>query len=236
MYPQDQAIDPTEQAFSSIYRHGSWHQTVRSGEGSIPSRTRRYVALLQRFIREGAIRSVVDLGCGDWSFSQYIDWLGLGVDYTGIDIVPELIASLNARFARPGVRFIQGNFLNCELPKADLAVSKEVLQHLPNAMVSRFLSRLYQFRYALLTNDRIKYEPRTWWNFLRPVETPRAANSDITTGDWRPLRLRDAPFELKARELARIRIWHSNGVHVKEVLVWESRPRADDATAADVRG
>jgi SAM-dependent methyltransferase len=220
MYPQDQAIDPTEQAFSSIYQAGTWNKTVRSGEGSIPSRNRRYIRILQEFIRKRGIRSVVDLGCGDWSFSRYIDWSG--VDYTGIDIVPELIASHNAQFARPGIRFIQANFLECELPRADLAVSKEVLQHLSNEMVSRFLSRLHHFKFAILTNDRIKYEPRTWRNLWRPVETPRAANSEIAVGDWRPLRLREAPFQLKVRELAQIRIWHSNGVHIKEVLLWEN--------------
>jgi trans-aconitate methyltransferase len=211
----------TEQAFEKIYREGTWCKSVRSGEGSVPERNREYISLLQRFIRERGARGVVDLGCGDWSFSRLIDWSG--VDYTGVDIVPELVQSHNAQYAREGVRFIQGNFITCELPPADLAISKDVLQHLPNEMIFRFLDRLRNFKYAILTNDRTKYEPRTWRRLWRAVESPQVANSDIPGGEWRPLRLREAPFNLDATELMRIRMWHSNGVHVKEVLLWQNK-------------
>ena len=35
----------------------------------------------QQFLKDNAIRSVVDAGCGDWEFSQAIDWTG--IDYKG---------------------------------------------------------------------------------------------------------------------------------------------------------
>lgn len=207
-----------EDVFSFIFRQGFWHPDVKSGEGSIPSRNRRYMKILRDFFREKQIKSVVDLGCGDWSFSQQIDWSG--IDYLGIDIVPELIDSLNTRFGRPGVRFRRDNLVTCPLPRADLAISKDVLQHLPGSMIAQYLERLTSFKYAILTNDRLKYEPRSWRGLWRLVETPLKPNSEIEPGGWRILRLNDPPFRLGAKVLADLPYWATDGVHRKEVLLW----------------
>lgn len=45
---------------------------------------------MRKFIKENAIHSVVDLGCGDWQFSPYI-YHDLGVAYTGYDVVLPVI-------------------------------------------------------------------------------------------------------------------------------------------------
>ena len=45
---------------------------------------------MRKFIKENAIQSVVDLGCGDWQFSPYI-YHDLGVAYTGYDVVLPVI-------------------------------------------------------------------------------------------------------------------------------------------------
>ncbi len=207
-----------ENAFASIFREGSWHAEVKSGEGSIPSRNRRYMKILRDFLREKQIKSVVDLGCGDWSFSRQIDWSG--IDYLGIDIVPELIDSLNERFGRPGVCFRRDNIVTCSLPQADLAISKDVLQHLPSPLVSQYIERLRSFKYAILTNDRLKYDARSWRRLWRLVETPVKPNIEIEPGGWRLLRLNDPPFQLGAKVLADLPYWATNGIHRKEVLLW----------------
>ena len=46
-------------------------------------------------------------------------------------------------------------------------------------------------------------------------------NSDISVGGYRPVRLREAPFNLNAKELRRIEMWHTNAMHLKEVLLWQ---------------
>jgi hypothetical protein len=54
-------------------------------------------------------RSLVDIGCGDWN------WMKLHAfefDYTGVDIVPEVIAA-NQKYARNNVRF-----LTCDVIRA----------------------------------------------------------------------------------------------------------------------
>jgi SAM-dependent methyltransferase len=216
------ATNNVETAFREIYSNQSWGQGTGSGEGSDPIRNRRYVHLIQDFIRAKKIKTVVDLGCGDWQFSRQIDWGG--ASYVGIDIVPSVVENLTAQYARDGIRFVHGNIVNCDLPQADLAICKDVLQHLPNDLIFAFLARLRQFRYAILTNDRRQYRLPEWrnlWNFFWPTDitTP---NSKISSGAYRPIRLRESPFNLVARELMRIKMHHSNGIHIKEVLLWEN--------------
>jgi SAM-dependent methyltransferase len=48
------------------------------------------IEFVRKFIKENAIHSVVDLGCGDWQFSPYI-YHDRGVAYTGYDVVLPVI-------------------------------------------------------------------------------------------------------------------------------------------------
>src|SRR5262245_4462562 len=83
-----------QQVFTHIYRHGTWGKSEScagtSGSGSSLRATLIYRAFLQQFIKDNAIRSVVDAGCGDWEFSRTLDWSG--IDYKGFDIVESNIA------------------------------------------------------------------------------------------------------------------------------------------------
>jgi SAM-dependent methyltransferase len=219
-----------EQQFSGIYSGNAWDKDIRSGPGSAADLNRPYVDLLQKFIRERNIRSVVDLGCGDWSFSKLIDWSG--VDYLGVDVVPALIDHLNRMYGRPGVRFMHGNLLTCDLPEADLAVSKDVLQHWPNDAIQAFFGRLRRFKYAILTNDH-KVVCRSWKRLWRAKEI-FSPNSDTPAGGYRPVRLREAPFNLPATQLSVIRMYISEfpdpkrppETEHKEVLLWTNPSRA----------
>jgi hypothetical protein len=169
---------------------------------------------------------VVDVGCGDWALGRTLDWTG--VDYTGIDIVPDLIESLNARYGSPSLRFVCLNLVSGQLPSADLCVIKDVLQHLSNASVKAFLPKLKEhFKAALVTNDISHTEKGGWRTFWKSEEME--ANQDIADGGYRPLRLTAAPFNLEAKSLITIPLQfrravfgHSGVVHeTKEVLLWE---------------
>jgi len=214
-----------QQAFEEVYQDERWGNGIGSGEGADPKLTAPYRNLLQEFINKKGIKSVVDLGCGDWQFTQLIDWSG--INYTGVDVVPSLINELNQRFGSENVCFVHGNLLTCSLPSADLLLCKDVLQHLSNEMIQQFLPRLRCFKYAILTNDRRQYHLASWrnlWN-LRPVDITKPY-SDIPAGGYRPVRLREAPFNLEARVIKTIKMWHSNGMHEKEVLFWENKELA----------
>src|SRR5262245_29313321 len=113
-----------ESGFDRIFSERVWGGESRSGPGSDPRRTRHYRALLARSCLQPAIRRVVDLGCGDWSSSRLMDWSG--IDYVGIDVVPDLVERLTSQYARPGVRFLHGDATRMPLPDADLAICKDV--------------------------------------------------------------------------------------------------------------
>lgn len=69
----------------------------------MPEYAEPYVDMLQRFLHDYEIRSVVDLGCGDWQFSRLIDWSG--VDYLGLDVVEFVVDTNREQFATDSIRF-----------------------------------------------------------------------------------------------------------------------------------
>ena len=176
-----------KERFEKIYATNEW---VRgSGEGSSPINNRGYVAFLERFIRDRSMSSVVDLGCGDWQFSKNIDWGS--ARYDGYDIVSSVVSKNKELYATKNVSFnlYSGNFL--DLPRADLIIAKDVLQHWSNETILQFLPILGRYKYALLTNC------------VNP--TGDTLNADVEDGGFRYLDLRLAPFSLNAVEVYHFR-------------------------------
>jgi SAM-dependent methyltransferase len=171
-------IDPkTRNAFEDIYREDRW--THGSGPGSVASSTIEYRAFVERFIKENDVKSVTDLGCGDWQFSKLMDWSG--IDYVGFDVVDFIVERNNSKHATKNISFRTLQDID-DLPGGDLLLTKEVLQHLPNATIIEYIRLIKQrYRFALITNA---------------VEPLAIANGDIAPGDWRPLRLDQAPFHV----------------------------------------
>lgn len=165
--------------FQEIYERNEW--THGSGEGSLEIQTRGYRAFLQDFLSKKKIRTVVDMGCGDWQFSKLIDWTG--IDYHGFDVAPVVISNNVDQFASDNVSFSHYSGDAGELPPADLLIVKDVLMHLPNQTVSDFLPNLKKYKYALITNC------------TNPMNASDV-NKDIQLGDFRYLDLRLPPFNL----------------------------------------
>jgi len=166
--------------FEEIYKTNAWG--FGSGHGSLPAVTKGYRQFLQAFIKENEIKSVVDYGAGDWQFSRFMDWTG--VAYTGLETVPSLIKKNNQRYGKANIKFARSPTNPSKMPKADLLVVKDVLQHLPTKTVKEFLHKaLPHYRFALITN-----------NFM-----PTAAlNMDIEAGAFRSLDIRKAPYFVDA--------------------------------------
>jgi SAM-dependent methyltransferase len=167
--------------FQEIYERNEW--THGSGEGSLEIQTRGYRAFLQDFLAKKNIRTVVDMGCGDWQFSKLIDWTG--IDYHGFDVAPVVISNNVDQFASDKVSFSLYSGNADELPPADLLIVKDVLMHLPNQVVLDFLPNLKKYKYALITNC------------TNPIN-PNDVNKDIQPGDFRYIDLRMSPFNLES--------------------------------------
>jgi SAM-dependent methyltransferase len=157
--------------FDDVYSRDLWKGG--SGTGSHEDLTRDYRAFLQQFIARNSIVSVVDIGCGDWQFSRYMDWSG--VDYIGID-ASAVVLENTRKFSRDGVHFLHADATHDALPAADLLLAKDVLQHWSNADIIAFLPQLQKYRRALITGSfpphalaHVNHDMQAGANF-RPVD------------------------------------------------------------------
>jgi SAM-dependent methyltransferase len=136
---------------------------------------------LPGLLRRYGVRSILDVPCGDFGWMRHVDLSG--VDYTGADIVPELIAANQSAWAAPTRRFIQRDLLRDKLPDADLVLCRDCLSNFSHMDVLRALERIADTASRFLLTTTFVY--RTY---------PR--NADIATGQWTPINLEMAPYDL----------------------------------------
>jgi SAM-dependent methyltransferase len=171
------------QTFNEIYETGFWAKGAdgkgTSGTGSTMEITKEYRAFIGEFIKSHGVKSVVDAGCGDWEFSSAVDWNH--VRYLGIDISTTVIDDVKRKYESKTVKFKVGDVTE-SLPPADLLVCKDVLQHLPNALIKKFIRnnlKKGKYKWAIITNDR------------------GPDNPDAKPGEYRYINLSVAPFNVK---------------------------------------
>ncbi len=164
-----------------------------SGPGSSVAAAANAIGFLRKIITEHNVRSILDLGCGDWNWMKEVGLHDLGVHYTGWDIEPGLIADLNANHGRKEIRFEAHDVLQTPLPKVDLVICRDILFHIDvnwgarlvkaiNASGTRlFLATSFP---GVVENSNIKsYNQIEGWGFYE-------TNLDI------------APFQLAAKKVA----------------------------------
>lgn len=175
-----------QEIFTRIYTNREWGVNQQgqawSGCGSAYETTSVYREFLSNFLRTNDIKSVVDIGCGDWEFSQYINWDG--IDYKGFDVVSNVIEKNRLRFEKDTIHFYHGDISQQELPAADLLICKDVFQHLPIYDIFQIIKQCAKYKYCLITNDVYPH-------------SLTSDNPEIVRGDYRPVDLTKPPFNLK---------------------------------------
>lgn len=137
--------------FTDIYKSNRWGGEAGeffSGSGSDAASTCDFVDTVNAFIADNGVRSVVDLGCGDFRVGSQI--VRAGLEYTGVDIVEDLIARNNTTFGGDGVRFVCLNIIEDALPGAELCLVRQVLQHLSNDQIARILQKISRYPFAII--------------------------------------------------------------------------------------
>jgi SAM-dependent methyltransferase len=181
------AQDLTE-TFEMIYSNGFWDKDESnqgtSGLGSKLINVIPYINLLEDFISKNHITSIVDAGCGDWQFSRYLNFNG--INYLGVDAAKSVVLKNIAKYKKDNIQFVHGNFLEMELPKADLLILKDVLQHLSNKNILKAIDSFKNYRYVIAVND---------------ISSANFCNYDIQDGGYRCLDLSAYPFFLKGQNL-----------------------------------
>ena len=147
---------PVSEAFTQVYRNNLWGkidgEEYFSGRGSLDEFARPYVEWVVSFINEHNIKTVVDLGCGDFRIGQRI-CAATSVNYVGVDIVAELISHNQSQYGNSSISFQCTNIIEDELPDGQLCLIRQVFQHLSNWQISSVLAKCVKYPYLLVTED-----------------------------------------------------------------------------------
>ena len=173
--------DDAETIFRNIMRFNRWNDAESvSGVGSNSRYTNNIRSKLPSLLRKYNILSILDAPCGDFVWMRKVA-IDSRITYIGGDIVHELVERLQGEFASRQRRFIHLDIVSSELPDADILICRDCFIHLSNAQV---LAALRNF-----TRSDIKSILTTTYNFGR-------VNTDVSTGQFRAINLRAAPFSL----------------------------------------
>jgi SAM-dependent methyltransferase len=141
------------EVFSDIYAKKQWgdeeDQKFTSGSGSRAAYASPYCELIDSFIRKHKIKTVVDLGCGDFRVGRGI--ARPEISYIGVDVVQDLIAHNARTFGADHIRFQVADLTSGALPDGDLCLIRQVLQHLSNNEILMALERCEKYPYIVIT-------------------------------------------------------------------------------------
>ena len=169
-----------ESAFTQIYLGNMWQsQESKSGTGSELVSTENVLKELPSLIKKFNIKTVFDAGCGDWNWFKEID---IDFDYLGGDIVKPLIEELQKKHEKKNIKFVNTDVVRDKINKFDLVICRNVLFHLPEKDIFKFLSNF--------VNSGSSY--------LLTTHSGDYLNKDIEAGSWRCLNLLSEPYNFSA--------------------------------------
>lgn len=182
----------TKETMSLIYQNKLWgggDKKFYSGQGSHKQKiVAPYVKVILDWLTTFDQKlSICDLGCGDFNVGRQL--VGHSKQYVGIDVVEELIQRNIRLFQSENLSFQCLDMVKDELPKADCAIVRQVLQHLSNQQILTVLPRLSKYRFLIVT------EHLPFGEFVSNIDKP--TDFDIRLGKKSGVVLTCAPFNIK---------------------------------------
>jgi hypothetical protein len=147
-----EGIKPSHsEIFDSIYLNDKWGGD--SGGGSRKENTKEYRKFLHQFIREKEIKSIADLGIGDFQVYDDMDFSQAypEVQLQGYDI-SKIVLDRAKKHATDKISFQLGDAREVK-PEVDLVIIKDVMIHWSNEDVKQFMSNLPKSKYILVSHD-----------------------------------------------------------------------------------
>ncbi len=148
-----------KEIFKEIYLQQLWRPQNKkkifefySGIGSYDDElVADYIYSVKKFLKTFKNKpDVVDLGCGDFNIGSKLRKYCR--NYIASDIVEELIEHNKKKFKKLKVDFRVLDITKDELPNADICFLRQVLQHLSNNSIFRFIKLLKKkYKYILIT-------------------------------------------------------------------------------------
>jgi SAM-dependent methyltransferase len=163
--------------FDLLHRLGVYHHPESvSGAAATLEETAALREALPRIVERRSVTSVLDIPCGDFHWMQHV---ALDADYTGADVVPEIVAANQARHGGNRRRFVLLDATRDPLPSVDLILCRDLLIHLSNRDCRAALTNFAASGSRLLLTSHF---------------ASRDGNQEIVSGDFRPVNLCRAPF------------------------------------------
>lgn len=190
---------------SRTYWERRYAEGGHSGAGSYDILAAFKAEVLNGFVREHGVRSVVELGCGDGNQLSLADYPA----YVGLDVAPSAIDRCAARFADDPTKsfflYDQDRFVDRHgLFRAELALSLDVVFHLvEDPVFERYMQTLFacgsRFVCVYSSNDERPdighhvrnrrflpwvEEHRPDWHVLEHVANPHRGQVDAAISDF----------------------------------------------------
>jgi len=186
---------PTKDVMEQIYDQSLWggkEFDFYSGIGSHdPMIVNIYVKTVTNFLKSHDHKmTICDIGCGDFNIGQHI--FKYSKKYFAIDIVEELIERNKIKFKTKNLEFLCLDIANEVLPKADVIIIRQVLQHLSNNEIQQILNRLKTCKYIILT------EHLPVGDFI--PNTNKIASQGIRLKQQSGVDILSAPFNFKVKK------------------------------------
>lgn len=179
-------MDEKNFIFQEIYLSNKWGRG--SGYGSTKSATKSYRKFLQVFMYNNNIKTITELGCGDFQLMRHVNLTG--ITYTGYDLASIVVERNNQNFANSDLTFETIDTYS-NIKEAELLICKDVLQHLPLSETIAIINQCFNnFRYVLVTNCVGNAKDSMF-------------NRDINFGDFTNVRVLEPPFSLVGVEVLR---------------------------------
>jgi len=190
-------LDSNRKVFSNVYQNKLWgiaSQEVESqfysGPGSSdPQIVDPYVQTVKKFFASlPTKKNAVDLGCGDFRVgSRIVDSFD---SYTACDVVPELIHFNQEYWRHLPVEFRVVDLVKDDIPTGFVLILRQVLQHLSNDDISRFIQLIPRDFSFLLVTEHLP----SGNDFL--ANKDKVSGADIRLGSGSGVVLTEPPFSV----------------------------------------
>jgi hypothetical protein len=162
-----------EVVFDRIYKERQWligddpTAEFYSGAGSYDPSVQEYTDLVKKLITDLGVRSVVEIGCGDFAVAS--KYVGACQSYIGVDVVRRLVDHNERNYGSERVKFIWKDASKSKMPMSDLCIIRQVLQHLPNKDILAIL-RNASAKYLLITEHLPSVEKTVAYNLDKDAD------------------------------------------------------------------
>ena len=204
--PKRFVYPPPMEYFKTIYKHNLWNSNsgTSSGPGFDMQHASPYLTFLSDFVKNKQIESILDVGCGDFNLMKHFNLTG--IQYTGIDLVDELIQKNQLKYGKNNITFKATPIHDFTYSGSyDLIICKDVIQHWSIHSVKTFLKNIRNFKYCLLVND-----------YANSAYENKTHNTSILDSEYTVVDLQKDPYNLTCECVFS---WESNGCLKKYMLL-----------------